>query len=143
MRAPLIAASVLIAGLALAQPAAADDADVRSPSGSIQVQMHVDGDGRPEYGIWRNGKPLVGWSRLGFILADAAKLERNFTIENVAKRSFDDTWEQPWGEWRYIRDHGNEMRVAMRDKGGRALIVVFRGVDDGVGFRYEGPDPPQ
>src|SRR6185295_19941981 len=44
------------------------------------------------------------------------------------------------GERRFVRDHGNEMRVTLRDKGGRDLIVVFRVFDDGVGFRYEFPD---
>ena len=142
MRSKLIACAgwALMASLFLAHPAAAEDAETRSPDGSIQVQLRVSDEGRPEYGIWRRGKPLVGWSRLGFILANAFKLERNFKIENVAKRSFDDTWEQPWGEWRYIRDHGNELRVALRDPDGRALIVVFKVFDDGVGFRYEFPD---
>ena len=133
----------LVAAMMLARPAWAEDAEARSPNGEMQVQLRVDGDGRPEYGIWRKGKPLIGWSRLGFILANAPKLERNFKIENVTKRSFDDTWEQPWGEWRYIRDHGNEMRVAMRDKDDRALVVVFKVFDDGVGFRYEFPDQPK
>ncbi len=146
MRAGCIArtAWALAAGLALALPAsAADTPDVRSPNGSLQVQLRLDGDGRPEYGIWRNGKLLVNWSRLGFILADAPKLERNFTIVNVAKRGFDDTWEQPWGERRYVRDHGSEMRVSLREKYGHELSVVFRVFDDGVGFRYEFPGQPQ
>ena len=61
-------------------------------------------------------RPIVDWSRLGFILADAPKLERNFAIGDVQQRSFDDTWEQPWGERRYVRNHGNEMRVTLREK---------------------------
>ncbi len=136
------AAWALVAGVVCAQTAAADDAVVRSPNGSIEVQMRTDGDGRPEYAIRRRGKPLVNWSRLGFILADAPKLERNFKIGAVATRSFDDTWEQPWGERRYVRDHGNEMRVALREKYGHQLNVVFKVFDDGVGFRYEFPDQP-
>jgi len=112
----------------------------RSPDKSIQVMVRVDGDGRPEYSIRRNDQAIVDWSRLGFILADAPKLERNFELRGVTQRSFDDTWEQPWGERRFVRDHGNEMRVTLRDKGGRDLIVVFRVFDDGVGFRYEFPD---
>jgi alpha-glucosidase len=133
-----------VAGLALAQAAfPADPAEVRSPDGVLQVQLRVDNDGRPEYCIARKGKPLVDWSRLGFILADAPKLERNFAVVNVAKRSFDDTWEQPWGERRYVRDHGNEMRVSLREKYGHALDVVFKVFDDGVGFRYEFPDQPK
>ena len=112
----------------------------RSPDKSIQVMVRVDGDGRPEYSIRRKDQAIVDWSRLGFILADAPKLERNFELRGVTQRSFDDTWEQPWGERRFVRDHGNEMRVTLRDKGGRDLIVVFRVFDDGVGFRYEFPD---
>ena len=105
-----------------------------------------NGEGRPEYSHHaRSGKPIVDWSRLGFILADAPKLERNFTIGAVTQRSFDETWEQPWGERRYVRNHDNEMRVTLRreDRRARRSIVVFRVFDDGVGFRYEFPDQPQ
>jgi alpha-glucosidase len=138
------AAWVAVAGIALAQlAAAAEPAEVWSPTGVLQVRLRVDNDGRPEYAISRKGKPLVNWSRLGFILADAPKLERNFAITDVTKRGFDDTWEQPWGERRYVRDHGNEMRVSLRQKYGHELGVVFRVFDDGVGFRYEFPDQPQ
>jgi len=113
---------------------------VRSPDKSIEVQLRVNGEGRPEYSIRRKEKPLVDWSRLGFILADAPKLERNFQLIDVRQSSFDDTWEQPWGERRYVHNRGNEMRAALRQAGGRELAVVFRVFDDGVGFRYEFPD---
>jgi alpha-glucosidase len=135
---------ILLAIFAVAQPVlAAAPAEVRSPDGSIEVQLRTDGEGRPEYAVWRKSKPLVNWSRLGFILADAPKLERNFTIADVTRRSFDDTWEQPWGERRYVRDHGSELRVSLREKYGHRLVVVFRVFDDGVGLRYEFPEQPQ
>ena len=88
-----------------------------------------------------NKAPLVDWSRLGFILADQPKLERNFVVSGVERRAFDDKWEQPWGERRFVRDHGNEMRVRFTETDhARSLVVVFRVFDDGVGFRYEFPD---
>jgi len=134
------AASLFFASQAIAQqPQVPAPALVRSPDSSLEVALRVDGDGRPEYSIGRKNQKIVDWSRLGFILADAPKLERNFRIVEVAQRSFDDTWEQPWGERRYVRDHGNEMRAKLRDSGGRELVVVFRVFDDGVGFRYEFP----
>jgi alpha-glucosidase len=113
---------------------------VRSPDTSIDVTLRVNGEGRPEYSIRRKGKTLVDWSRLGFILADAPKLERNFQLAGVRHGSFDDTWEQPWGERRFVRNSGNELRARLRQADGRELIVVFRVFNDGVGFRYEFPD---
>jgi len=123
--------------------AATPIASVASPGKVLVVSLRVDGDGRPEYRIERNQKTIVDWSRLGFILADVPKLERNFTVGEVKLRTFDDTWEQPWGERRFVRDHGTEMRATLDQKSGRKLIVVFRVFDDGVGFRYEFPDQPQ
>jgi hypothetical protein len=56
----------------------------------------------------------------------------------------DDTWEQPWGERRFIRNHYNELRVALTETGApnRRLDMVFRLYDDGLGFRYEVPEQP-
>ena len=85
--------------------------------------------------------PVIAESRLGFILADAPKLERGFRLDGAERRSHDETWEQPWGERRYVRDRHNELRARLVEKraGGRRLDLVFRAFDDGVGFRYEFP----
>jgi alpha-glucosidase len=120
--------------------AQAPDASVSSPSGTLSVTVRVDGEGRPEYAVERGKARIVDWSRLGFILAGQPKLERNFSIARVAQRALDETWEQPWGERRFVASHCRELRVGLAEKGtGRALDVVFRVFDDGVGFRYEFP----
>src|SRR3954466_1786281 len=108
-------------------------AAIESPSGLLRVELSVDGDGRPGYTVERNGKAVIEASRLGFLLADVPKLERNFAIESQATRSNDDTWELPWGERRYVRNHDNELRVRLKEKvqAQRALDVVFRVYDDG------------
>lgn len=138
-----LAALVAVAAL-LAPRAEAQSAEVRSPGGNLSLAVRVNGEGRPEYAILRDGRVLVDWSRLGFILADAPKLERNFELAGQARKAFDDTWELPWGERRFVRNHGNEMRVTLREKTGerRQLGVVFRVFDEGVGFRYEFPSQP-
>jgi alpha-glucosidase len=135
----LAAAPVTQAQVAQTQGAAPLPATVSSPSGALQVAVRVTGEGRPEYSIRRGAATIVDWSRLGFILADRFKLERNFSITGVSQRVIDENWEQPWGERRAMRNHCLEMRVALADKEGRALDVVFRAFDDGVGFRYEFP----
>jgi alpha-glucosidase len=114
-------------------------ARVTSPSGDLKVNVRVNGEGRPEYQVERGGAMIIDWSRLGFILADKPKLERNFRITAVKPSLIDETWQQPWGEWRSMRNHCTEMRVALADNEGRTINVVFRVFDGAVGFRYEFP----
>lgn len=129
----------------VAGAAAAAPAKVASPDGSLVAELSRDNDGRPSYAVSRNGKPLISPSRLGFILVDAPKFERHLAIGEPRMRSFDETWEQPWGERRFIRNRYNEMRVTLSEeaKPFRKFDVVFRLYDDGLGFRYEFPDQEQ
>ncbi|MBP3982946.1 glycoside hydrolase family 97 protein [Pseudoxanthomonas helianthi] len=132
-------ASILLfcsAGVAVAQPA-----KVASPDGRIAVEISTDNDGRPSYRVSRNGKPLLAPSRLGFILTNAPKIERGLQIGEPQFSKLDETWEQPWGERRHVRNRYNQMRVALTEKNKpfRKIDVVFRLYDDGLGFRYEFP----
>lgn len=117
-------------------------ASIASPGGVLSVVIGVDPDGRPQYTVARKGHFLIAESRLGFLLADAPKLERNFRIASQTTRSSDETWEQPWGERRFVRNHFNELKVRLTEKSSlaRSLDVVFRVYDDGIGFRYEFPE---
>jgi alpha-glucosidase len=141
MAAGLMTASLL----ASAAVYAATVASISSPGNVLAVSVTLDNDGRPGYQVARHGKTIVGESRLGFVLADAPKLERNFALASSQTRSSDDTWEQPWGERRYVRNHFNELRVVLTEKTtlARRVDVVFRVYDDGLGLRYEFPDQPQ
>lgn len=134
-------ALVLFVGLARAEPVA----EVASPSGTVVVRLALNGEGRASYEVTRQGTPLIAPSRLGFLLVDAPKLERNLRLTGQSTRSFDETWAQPWGEQRLIRNHYNELRATFTETNGlqRHFDVVFRVYDDGVGFRYELPAQPQ
>ncbi len=139
---------LLIALTLTLSTAAADAASVAtlsSPGAVLTVALTLDSDGRPGYSISRRGALVVEDSRLGFILADAPKLERNFTLTSSSTSSFDATWEQPWGERRFVRNHYNELRARLTENNRlrRSLDIVFRVYDDGVGFRYEFPDQAQ
>jgi alpha-glucosidase len=126
---------------ASAAPRNASGASLASPGGVLEVDVAVDNDGHAYYTVSRKGHPVIAPSRLGFLLADAAKLDRNFTLASVERARYDETWEQPWGERRYVRDRYNEMRVRLTQSNAlaRSLDVVFRVYDDGLGFRYEFP----
>jgi len=133
---------LLMLAALVAVPAASAPVEVSSPEGVLAVAVDVNGEGRPEYKVSRLGRPVILPSRLGFILTDAPKLERNFEIVSSERRSADETWEQPWGERRFVRNRYNELRVRLTEKASpkRSLDVVFRVYDDGLGFRYEFPD---
>ena len=136
---------LLLLALALAAtPALAAPVEIASPDGSLVVSVDVNGEGRPEYRVSRLGRPVVLPSRLGFILTDAPKLERNFEIASSERSRDDETWEQPWGESRFVRNRYNALKIRLTEKASprRSLDLLFRVYDDGIGFRYEFPDQP-
>ena len=146
MRLRLIAVAVMFSSY-MAVPAWAQNivATAASPGGVLTVEVQIDPAGKLGYDIKRRGKEVIGLSRLGFNLANAPKLDDGFSLVDKRTSDHDDTWEQPWGERQFVRNHYRELRVQVaqnhRDK--RALTVVFRIYDDGVGFRYEFPAQPQ
>lgn len=133
--------SVLTSRPARAQTTA-NVARAASPGGLLSVEVSTDNDGRPMYSVIRQGRPVVTASKLGFLLTDAPALERGLKLTASEPVTMDDTWEQPWGERRFIRNHYNEFRVAFTETGplARRVDVVFRLYDDGLGFRYEVPE---
>jgi alpha-glucosidase len=120
-------------------------ARVESPGRVLTVEIALD-EGRASYRVLRLGEEVVSPSRLGFLLRGAGgKFERNLSLASQSTRDHDETWELPWGESRTVRDHHRELRVRLVEgiEPRRALDVVFRVFDDGLGFRYEFPDQPQ
>jgi alpha-glucosidase len=136
----------VIATLAVATFAPAVHAEtvagVASPDGSLKVELDLNGEGRLAYRVFHKGKPLVADSRLGFILRNDRQFLRGLKLDAQSSRNFDETWEQPWGERRYVRNRYNELRADFveGDRDRRRLGVVFRVFDDGIGFRYEFPE---
>ncbi len=128
------------AGPALAAPFAT----ANSPDGRILIAFEGDGDGHILYSVTRSGKPLITPSRLGFLLTDSHAMVRDFAFVDSTKASSDNTWEQPWGERRFVRDQYNELFVRFQQRSGfkRMMAVRVRLFDNGIGFRYEIPDQP-
>jgi alpha-glucosidase len=126
--------------LLLSQCRQAEDLTVTSPDGNIRVALRLE-EGVPSYVVSRAGQSIIHPSRLGFVFKDAPPLNQNLAVVEVERNSFDETWKQPWGEVREIRNHYNELRVHLQEENDlrRQMIVVFRVYDDGLGFRYELP----
>ena len=139
---------IALSALMLAVPATAAPPDkvatVTSPGATLTVDISINGEGRVGYAVSRLGKPVIGESHLGFLFADAPQMLRNFRLTGQTRRNFDQRWEQPWGEWRWVRDRYNELAVGLeeKDKLKRRMTLVFRLYDNGIGFRYELPEQP-
>jgi len=135
----------LIAALALlflvTAPALGQDVAIASPGKVIEVKLSLNGEGRIHYRIDRHGAPVIGESQLGFLFTDQPQMLRNFAIVGQRTRDHDETWEQPWGEDRRIRDHYRELSVDFEEKSAlkRRMTLEFRVYDDGLGFRYRLP----
>lgn len=117
--------------------------EVSSPDGRIRVTFKII-EGFPFYEVIRDGKVLVSDSRLGFELKDQSPLNGNFKLVYVEESTFDETWSQPWGEVKNIRNHYNALTVTLEEDSAekRTLKITFRAFNDGIGFRYEFPDQP-
>jgi len=113
---------------------------VMSPDGKIKIQVSSE-DGQIYYAVSKSDKPILNRSLLGFVLQDS-DLYKGLTITDVTFDSFNETWEQVWGEERFVTNHYNEMKLSIQEAGGmsRRFDLLFRVFNDGFGFRYEFPE---
>ena len=107
--------------------------EITSPTGRLRLQVGVDASSAC---LWYQLQGPNG------IIVDRSPLALYDTSENnilhmqgtltYTEVSFDETWEQPWGEQRFVRNNYHELAVTSVD-----VAIRFRLFDDGLGFRYE------
>jgi alpha-glucosidase len=119
-------------------------AEVSSPDRRTVVTIDVDSNGAPLYAVRHAGTEIMPAGYLGMRFQSQAAFDEGFRIAGSATSSHDQTWEQPWGERRFVRDRHNELRVDFVSVTGapRKFSVRVRVFDDGFGFRYEVPQQP-
>ncbi|WP_233349679.1 glycoside hydrolase family 97 protein [Henriciella mobilis] len=114
---------------------------VSSPDGRTRVEVTAR-DGQPVYSVERDGKTIVGVSKLGLRFAEGADLDRGFSAVSANRAVVDTQWSQPWGERTIVQDRHEEVSVRFVSTSGpeRAFTLRVRVFDEGVAFRYEVPD---
>ena len=129
---------------------------LKSPNGELMLNFSVDAVGTPMYELHYKGKPVINPSKLGFELIGnsqevfnseiknqkdhATSLYDGFRVVDIQNSTFDETWQPVWGETATIRNHYNEMAIALNQENTeRNMTIRFRLFDDGLGFRYEFP----
>ena len=111
--------------------------EVTSPDGHIRLALTLDDNGRIAYQVNIGDTLFIKPSMLGFTAKDGVNLAEGFKVINTDFTTHDETWTQPWGENKNIRNHYNEMAVHLSDTTNTKLTLRFRIFDDGLGFRYE------
>lgn len=111
--------------------------EVVSPDGKNKIKFELK-ESKPQYAVYHDTIEILTFSDMGFSLKDKEDLSSNFEIATIENSSFDETWEQVWGEKKNIRDHYNQLWVTLQEKSGdkRKLEIQFRAFDDGIAFRY-------
>lgn len=114
---------------------------INSPDFKLQLIFDLK-EGKPVYSVTRNGKPLLHESPLGFKLLNVPALDSGFILLDEEINSYNETWEQPWGEVKTIENRYNELKIYLQEKEGlqRKINIIFRLFNGGLGFRYEFPE---
>lgn len=136
------AMSMVTPATTLAESAKSAQEIVNSPDNRISLTFSLT-DGIPSYAVNFTNKPALLPSMLGFDLKDGS-MKSDFRLLDTKRSSLDETWTQPWGEQRTIRNHYNELAVTLQQPGsqGRELRIIFRVFNDAIAFRYEWPEQP-
>jgi alpha-glucosidase len=128
---------LIVASVSCAQQEKPVMYQVDSPNAKNKIIFEVKG-GIPEYRVAHGDIMILNASDLGFVFKNQDSLHKDFEVLTADETSFDETWEQIWGEKRYIRNHYNQLSVVLQEKSGaqRKLEIQFRAFDEGIALRY-------
>lgn len=115
--------------------------ETKSPDGNLSVSVWVQ-SGKPYYSVNKGNRQIIKQSALGFVIQNNDTLGSNVAITAEQKSTFDQTWEQPYGAQRFVRNNYNELCVNLTETKNqmRAFKIVFRVFNNGIGFRYIVPE---
>ncbi len=114
-----------------------------SPDKTIEVQFSLV-EGIPHYAVNKNDLPVVESSAMGFIIQGISERNSTYNLISAERSSGDESWEQPWGEFKTIEDRHKELVLHLQETDGETMLmdIQFRVFDDGIGFRYSFPEQP-
>ena len=101
---------------------------INSPGKVTELIFELTPSGQPQYSFSKNGKSVIEPSLLGFEFQGIQKMTEGFEVVSTEEKSADETWEQPWGEFKKVRDHHNELIVHLKESKGeeRLVDIIFR-----------------
>lgn len=131
----------LVSLFACKQASQDNSQELVSPDGTNKITFDLTEKG-PFYTVMHGGKKVVEPSALGFVFKDNDSLSGNLELLSAESSSFNETWEQVWGEKHLVENNYNQLTLQLQEKSEakRKLNIEFRAFDDGVAFRYVFPE---
>ena len=110
---------------------------ITSPNLKNKIVFELN-DGIPCYYVTHDDKKVLQKSKLGFVFKNNDTLLKHFKILNVNEKSFDENWEQVWGEKKIIRNNYKQLSIILQEKSQkkRTLEIQFKAFNDGIALRY-------
>jgi alpha-glucosidase len=106
-----------------------------SPNGNIELKADLQ-EGVLKYQVLYNKKSVIAPSALGLAFKNDTSLFKNLSIKSVQERHSKNSWEQVWGEQRFIENNYNETLIILSDEKEREISIAFRIYNDGLAYRY-------
>jgi glucan 1,4-alpha-glucosidase len=121
----------------------AQDVIMASPNKNIVLHTTLK-NGLVTYDVNFKNKPFVLPSSLQVNLKDVLPVNTKYSITNIDSSATDETWEQPWGENKYVRNNYKKLTFKVATEGAKPIIyhIIFKVFNEGVAFRYEWPMQP-
>ncbi|MDF2434190.1 MAG: glucan 1,4-alpha-glucosidase [Mucilaginibacter sp.] len=118
--------------------------EIHAVMNKIRLDFMLDANGRPNYKVFFEEKPVINKSYLGIRLANESSFDDNFEITGSEDTMIDESWQPVWGEVKNIRNHYRQIVIHLKQKDAKSRLmnIIFRVFEDGVGFRYEFPKQP-
>ncbi len=105
--------------------------NLSSPSQKLGLVVGVE-EGVIWYELSRGQEVIVTKSKLELFNTEHANILQVDGDLEFTESTNDDTWEQPWGEQRFVRNHYNELAAVTN-----MFTIRFKLFDEGLAFRYE------
>jgi alpha-glucosidase len=112
---------------------------IEAPNKTSALTVEVR-EGKLFYQFQYKNEVIISASQLG-IKFKSGDLSNGLVLDYVENTMVDESWTQPWGEQKEIRNNYSEIKLYFSKKESQEKMnVTFRLYDDGLGFRYEWPE---
>ena len=117
----------------------ASEQQLTSPDGKLVVTISDDQGLSLRAAV--DGQSVLTRSRLGLEFKDGTRLGPQTAIIRAKRKACDDTWDNPLGNRRRVRNHYQELRLTLQESNDRKRTfgLVVRAYNDGIAFRYDLP----